>query len=184
MFDVVKNVFRNYAVFYGRESRRDFWLFQLFAVLVSVAVIFLSVLLITFGAAGSIGLAQTSGYASGANAVIFGGLLVGLWVVFGVAGLAAVVPSLAQQARRLHDANLSAWWLLLYFVPGFGALALFIMALLPSHPGFTPFENEGRGNRQAYNSQQPTYGSQPAPYGNPTPQPYSDPNNNTPGNVW
>lgn len=47
--------------------------------------------------------------------------------------LAALAPSLAVGARRLHDSTHSAAWLLLALVP-FGVLALAIFMLLASTP--------------------------------------------------
>ena len=46
--------------------------------------------------------------------------------------LALIVPSLAVTARRLHDTNRTAWWMLLYLVPilGFIVLAIMFVALL------------------------------------------------------
>lgn len=147
MIDVVKHVYKNYATFYGRAGRREFWLFQLYIVLLSATVGILTVILITFGAAGAIGFSATSGTASAATAVIFSGLLLGLQVVFLLWGVATIIPSLALHARRLHDVNLSAWWLLIALIPTIGTLALYIMALLASTPGVSRFENEGSGNR-------------------------------------
>jgi uncharacterized membrane protein YhaH (DUF805 family) len=66
--------------------------------------------------------------------------ILGIYTLFEVA---SIVPSLAIQSRRLHDANFSAWWLLLYLVP-FGALALFIMNCFNSTNGESLYENEGR----------------------------------------
>jgi len=50
------------------------------------------------------------------------------WLV----SLALLVPSIAIDARRLHDIGRSAWWLLLYFVPVLGWLVLLVFFLLPS----------------------------------------------------
>ena len=38
--------------------------------------------------------------------------------------LVVLLPLLAVQARRLHDINKSAWWLLLLFIPVIGILIL------------------------------------------------------------
>jgi len=45
--------------------------------------------------------------------------------------LATLVPSLAVGARRLQDAGLSPWLLLLLLVPGLGFLVLLVMWALP-----------------------------------------------------
>jgi uncharacterized membrane protein YhaH (DUF805 family) len=59
-------------------------------------------------------------------------LLSALWT------LAALVPSLAVGARRLHDSTHSALWLPLGLVP-FGVLALAIFMLLASTPGVNKY---------------------------------------------
>lgn len=37
------------------------------------------------------------------------------------------IPALSITARRLHDVNKSAWWLLIYLIPLLGIFCLFIM---------------------------------------------------------
>ncbi len=46
--------------------------------------------------------------------------------------LALLLPSLAVTARRLHDTNRTAWWMLLYLIPilGFIVLAIAFIAVL------------------------------------------------------
>ena len=41
--------------------------------------------------------------------------------------LVLLLPSLAVTARRLHDTNRTAWWVLLYLVPIVGFIVLFVM---------------------------------------------------------
>ncbi len=48
---------------------------------------------------------------------------------------AALLPTIAVGARRLHDTNRSGWWQLLALVP-FGVFVLAFLLSLPSHhPG-------------------------------------------------
>ncbi len=44
----------------------------------------------------------------------------------GIFGLATLLPSLAAGARRLHDTERTAWWLLLSFVPLVGTIVLIV----------------------------------------------------------
>ena len=44
--------------------------------------------------------------------------------------LALLLPSLAVTARRLHDTNRTAWWMLLYLIPVLGFIVLVIIALV------------------------------------------------------
>jgi len=44
----------------------------------------------------------------------------------GAFNIATFLPSLAVGARRLHDTDRSAWWLLLYFFPVIGWIVLIV----------------------------------------------------------
>lgn len=55
-------------------------------------------------------------------------------VLSGVFSVAVLLPGLAVAARRLHDADLSAWWLLLALIPFLGTIALIVMLLQPTKP--------------------------------------------------
>jgi uncharacterized membrane protein YhaH (DUF805 family) len=46
--------------------------------------------------------------------------------------LALLLPSITVLVRRLHDTGRSAWWLLVSLVPGFGALIILFLLVLPS----------------------------------------------------
>lgn len=147
MFDSVKSTYRQYAIFYGREDRRTFLEFFFFHVILTILATLVFVLWVAFGwtlADSSQGLEAPEVFTFTAWGLLGFGLL-GLFFLF---QLASVVPYLAIQARRLHDANFSAWWLLLHFAP-FGPLALFIMNCLKSVDGVSNYENEGRPARSA-----------------------------------
>lgn len=79
-------VLRQYVDFNGRARRKEYWMFALFTVIVSIVLTILDRLL-------------------GLNAGGFG-LLSGLY------GLAVLLPSLGVSVRRLHDTGRSGWWLL------------------------------------------------------------------------
>ena len=51
-------------------------------------------------------------------------LMVGLSVIM---GLLLIVPTYAVCVRRLHDMGRTGWWVLLYFIPWIGTIALIIM---------------------------------------------------------
>ena len=55
--------------------------------------------------------------------------------------LALLLPSLAVTARRLHDTNRTAWWMLLYLIPVLGFIVLLITALaLLGSNAFDPWQ--------------------------------------------
>jgi uncharacterized membrane protein YhaH (DUF805 family) len=145
MLNSVKESFRKYATFYGRENRRAFLEVFFFEIILAVLTFFI-VIISWFAAGLTISQANSNQNLDGAAwlGASFWGLfslgVIGLYVLYQIASF---VPWLALQARRLHDANFSAWWLLLHLLP-FGALALFIMNCFDSVPGESNFENEGR----------------------------------------
>jgi uncharacterized membrane protein YhaH (DUF805 family) len=47
--------------------------------------------------------------------------------------------SLANEAKRYHDMDLSAWWILLNLIPGLGALVLLALGFLPGTRGENRF---------------------------------------------
>ncbi|GAA1447328.1 DUF805 domain-containing protein [Leifsonia poae] len=125
----VRRFWRKYARFDGRASRSEYWWWAL-ANAVVVGAIYLVMLL--GGLAGSTTDAEGR-YRAGPGLAVGVALLV-LW------GLATLVPSIALHARRLHDVDLSAWLLLLVLVPSLGALAIFVMTLLPPNPRGARFD--------------------------------------------
>lgn len=102
-------VLKKYAVFSGRARRKEYWLFLLFNVLISIG------LAIIEGAAGL----TYRGY----------GVLRFYYL------LAVLIPWIAVSVRRLHDTGHSGWWLLISFIPLIGAIALLVFYLQDSQPG-------------------------------------------------
>ncbi len=99
---------KRYAEFSGRSRRMEYWMFFLFQILVSMA---LMILLFSVG-----GAALFSGGDPTALAAAGGGfmLVMGLYMLF---SLAMFIPSIAVGVRRLHDTNRSGWWLLAPLAP-------------------------------------------------------------------
>jgi uncharacterized membrane protein YhaH (DUF805 family) len=113
---------KKYAEFTGRARRKEFWLFWLFTLGVSVV--------------GSV-----------FDRILFGAS--GFQPFAGLFGLALLVPSVAVAFRRLHDTDRSAWWLLLWLLPVLGWIALFVFYVLPGTVGpnrFGPDPKETSGD--------------------------------------
>lgn len=91
--------------FDGRISRKAFWLF-----FVALIVIYSIAVSMVFG---SVDLA--SGVAPS--------MPVWYWILV----LVLIWPSLAVQAKRWHDQDRSAWWILVNLIPGIGGLITLIM---------------------------------------------------------
>lgn len=74
------DVLKKYATFTGRASRKEFWMFLLFNVLIGAVIGFIE------------GLVGIPGFFS----LLF--------------NLAILIPSIAVGARRMHDTDRSGWW--------------------------------------------------------------------------
>ena len=98
-------VLKKYAVFSGRSGRKEYWMFVLVNILISI------VINVVEGIAGGPG--------------FLGGLY----------SLAVLLPSLGVGIRRLHDTGRSAWWLLIGLIPILGAIALIVFLATGSEPG-------------------------------------------------
>lgn len=109
MAEAVRSYFRNYANFYGRTSRGDYWLVQMFHFFVVLVLTILSALL------------------------IFPALLLGLWI------LVNLVPSFSLFVRRMHDRNVSGWMALLFIIPTLGSFIMLFLTLLPGTPGVNTY---------------------------------------------
>ncbi|MBN9219938.1 MAG: DUF805 domain-containing protein [Mesorhizobium sp.] len=107
--------YRNFA---GRASRKEFWAFYLWLYIIVGAL---------FGFGILLNLA-INGFRDSPGTSI--GYIPGLLFV-----LAAILPSIAVVVRRLHDAGLTGWLVLLCYAPALGAVAAIIIGLLPSQPG-------------------------------------------------
>jgi uncharacterized membrane protein YhaH (DUF805 family) len=105
--DFLFQIKNNYANFYGRAGRREFWTFALWAIAINVVLTVLGAALPLIGV------------------LILLALLLG--------DLAIVVPSACLSIRRLHDIGVSGWPLLLYPV-GLG-IAVLVMNVLDSQQG-------------------------------------------------
>jgi uncharacterized membrane protein YhaH (DUF805 family) len=100
------NVLRNYVTFKGRARRKEFWMFTLIHVIVTMALNFVD-----------------------------RGLLVAGSPVFGVStlyGLGTFLPELAVRVRRLHDTDRSGWWIFLLWTPQLLGIAAAVLMLSDS----------------------------------------------------
>ena len=116
------DVLKKYAVFEGRASRKEFWMFILFNFLISMAISIVGSIII--GKSGSSGLS-------------------------GLYGLAVFIPSLAVGARRLHDTNRSGWWQLISLIPLIGVIVLIVFLATDSKPGSNEYGPNPKGIAQA-----------------------------------
>jgi uncharacterized membrane protein YhaH (DUF805 family) len=106
---------RQYADFSGRARRKEYWMFQIFNILIVVAAAMFVALLssVTYSVA----------------AVIVFATLTGLFC------LAIFIPGLAVLVRRLHDTGKSGWWMFISLVPLVGSLWLLVLLLTEGERG-------------------------------------------------
>ena len=102
-------VIKKYVMFEGRANKREFWMFVLASLIISIA------LSIVDGAFG---------FHRG-DMKFFSSLY----------SLFAFLPSLSVGVRRLHDTNRSGWWALIMLLPIVGAIVLIVFATGDSFAG-------------------------------------------------
>ncbi|MBN9139358.1 MAG: DUF805 domain-containing protein [Micrococcales bacterium] len=126
----ISRFFRKYATFSGRASRSEYWWWVLASFLVYVV---LTVATIALGVATGTPSDTGDGVRLGPIAVV-GFVLIGVWFVV------TLIPQFAVTVRRLHDANLSGWMVLLRLVPSVGDVIVLILTILPASPLGTRFD--------------------------------------------
>ena len=107
----LKVVRDNYANFMGRARRQEYWMF---------AFINLIIILIL-------------------NTIDRVAFSPDMPLLSSIYGLAILLPGIAVAARRLHDTDRGAWWLLLAFIPVIGAIILIVMMCFDSTNGENRF---------------------------------------------
>ncbi|MEL7189336.1 MAG: DUF805 domain-containing protein [Pseudomonadota bacterium] len=134
--------FQRYFDFQGRSRRMEYWMFFLLNMIVGLVLagpFYFSMMSATFDAAAS-GASDEA-----AAAAVFGSMgtfsTIGLGL-YGLYSLAAFIPGLAVAVRRLHDRDMSGWWILGVVVVSFipligllGSIAFIVLMFLPGTDG-------------------------------------------------
>ena len=103
------DVLKKYAVFSGRASRKEYWMFTLFSVVICVLL-----RLIELAIGGEVEEAE---------------------ILVGIYSLGIVIPSIAVTVRRLHDTGRSGWWVPIGIVPIIGTIVLVVFTVQGSQQG-------------------------------------------------
>ncbi|MDD1784311.1 DUF805 domain-containing protein [Enterovibrio sp. ZSDZ35] len=115
-------VLKKYVQFNGRARRKEYWMFLLFNILISLTLSFVDEYFGTFDPARGIG---TIG-------------LVYAALVF--------LPTLAVTVRRLHDTNRSGWWALVGLIP-LGVFVLLALQAIQGDKGDNRFGADPKGSQ-------------------------------------
>jgi uncharacterized membrane protein YhaH (DUF805 family) len=108
--DAVRTCFEKYITISGRARRAEYWWWVLFLILGGLA-------------------------ASIVDGLIFGFSEGSTQFVAALFSLGTFLPTICVAGRRLHDRDMSAWWLLLGLIPLLGALILFFFYVTRGTPG-------------------------------------------------
>ncbi|GGC26795.1 membrane protein [Novosphingobium marinum] len=127
--------FKRYADFTGRSRRMEYWSFML----LNIGVYILLALVMFATGASMASLAS----ADAANPLaLYSVFFSGIGLVFFVWWLVTIVPGIAVAVRRLHDRDMSGWWLLGFFVANLvplvnmiAGIVFLVLMLLPGTAG-------------------------------------------------
>ena len=111
------DVIKKYTQFTGRATRKEYWMFVLFNVIISFVIGFIDKLL---GLDFTLGLWQT-----GVLSIIY--------------SLFVLLPGTAVSVRRLHDIDKSGWNLLLSLIPLVGAIIVIVFMCKPGTAGVNKY---------------------------------------------
>jgi uncharacterized membrane protein YhaH (DUF805 family) len=101
-------VLKKYTVTTGRASRKEFWMFVLANIIISMIL-------------GILVIIPILGIIAGIASFAF--------------GLVTIIPSITVGVRRLHDTNKSGWLMLLLLIPLVGWIPVVILCALQGTPG-------------------------------------------------
>jgi len=104
------DVIKKYAVFEGRASRQEYWMFVLINLVIVIALGGIDAAVGTYG-------------------------IIGL-----VYGLAVLLPAIGVTIRRLHDTGRSGWWMLINMIPVIGFFIYLFFVIQDSKPEGDKFD--------------------------------------------
>jgi uncharacterized membrane protein YhaH (DUF805 family) len=115
---------KKYATFKGRSTRKEYWMFVLWNMLVSIGIT-LAAWIIAIGVGFAVYRNEDNVMDMGTAIAILTGM---------VYSLVLVIPGIAVTCRRMHDAGRSGWWMLFPVV----SLILLCLDSQPRENGYGP----------------------------------------------
>lgn len=98
------HVLKNYAVFKGRARRKEYWMFFLMNMIVTLILTVVE---------------SITGLTD---------------ILVGIYSLIVLLPSLAVGVRRLHDTGRTGWWLLINLIPIIGTIVIIVFSCQDGQP--------------------------------------------------
>jgi uncharacterized membrane protein YhaH (DUF805 family) len=117
-------VLKKYVVFSGRARRKEFWMFVLINVAISIVLSILDAI---------IGTRTDSGIS----------------ILSSIYSLAVLLPSLAVSVRRLHDTNRTGWWILIGLIPIVGFIILIVFYAMEGTAGDNQYGPDPKAGERA-----------------------------------
>lgn len=114
--NAIKTCYRKYATFKGRATRKEYWYFYLYNVLISWVLLGLSISFYSNSKVSDIILVMT---------IVF--------ILF------SLLPSLAVGVRRLHDTGRSGWDFMIAFIPVIGFFMVIYFLCCSSEKGINKY---------------------------------------------
>lgn len=108
MWNLIVQTFKNYFLFRGRADRKEFWTWAL--AMLAVSFVFICIL-------GVIAFINSLLYGDSESPVLSGLFTAGI-TLFGLFWLVMFIPSLTVSVRRLRDAGITPWLLIIPIVLG------------------------------------------------------------------
>ena len=109
------DVLKKYAEFDGRARRQEYWMFQLFNIIVTVAIMFIDIFVGTGG------------------------------ILYLAYSLGVLLPSIGVSIRRLHDTDRTGWWILVALIPLIGGIWLLVLMVLDGTRGSNQYGADPKG---------------------------------------
>lgn len=129
-FQAIGSVYKNYAGFSGYAKRSEYWYFNLFVAVIFVALLGIAGLTGLLGMIISAVMALFKGDFDSVSTA-FGaslGLFLTMLVITGLFSIFTLLPFVALHCRRMRDAGLTWWMMILVFV------AAIMMTAIPFVP--------------------------------------------------
>lgn len=130
--------FRRYADFKGRSRRIEYWMYQVFTLMVYVLLIGITVAGLPWDRMGRSSPAYDPNAMPGPLFWI-GISLVGVWYLF------TFVPDIAVTVRRFHDQDLSGWMYLIRFIPYIGGVVVMVFMFIDGQRESNRFGHDPKG---------------------------------------